>query len=229
MINNDKSAVIVFAKMPVAGKVKTRLAIDYDNEFAVEFYKNCAAHIFYEISQLKELGIDSYLFYGIDDKVTEIKKWVNKNFNYCPQANGDLGNKISQAFQKVFAQGKTKIIIVGTDIPDITKETIINSFDSLNTSDIVISPSNDGGYNLLGMKKFYPELFKEIEWSTGDVFNKTIERTKRLGLTARFEKCLIDIDDKNDLIEWLSLENKGNSQLRFVIQTLLKERGGRNE
>ena len=58
--------------------------------------------------------------------------------------------------------GKTKIIIVGTDIPDITKETIINSFDSLNTSDIVISPSNDGGYNLLGMKKFYPELFKEI-------------------------------------------------------------------
>ena len=128
MTNFENAAIIIFAKLPAAGKVKTRLAAEIGNNFAMTFYIKCADHIFDEVSQLKNHGIDCYLFYGTDDNISEIKKWVNKNFVYTPQSDGDLGNKMSKAFQNVFAHGKKKIIIIGTDIPDISKEIINHKY-----------------------------------------------------------------------------------------------------
>ena len=224
MTNNDKSAVIIFAKMPEPGKVKTRLAEELGNTFAVEFYKNCAAHIFNEISQLKKYGIDCYLFYGIDNNISEIKKWVNKNFIYNPQTGGDLGNKMSAAFQNVFAHGKNKVIIVGTDIPDISKEIFLKAFDELDKNDFVISPSHDDGYNFLGMKSYYPEVFQNIKWSSEEVFPKTIDAIKKLNLKVSVGKSLIDIDDKKDLNEWLANIEDGNTSLKFLIKNILDEK-----
>lgn len=221
MTNNENSVIIIFAKLPVPGKVKTRMAADLGNDFAVTFYKNCAEHIFSEVSQLKKYGIDCYLFYGIDDDVSKIKKWVNKKFIYNPQVEGDLGNKMSSAFQNVFAHGKNKVIIIGTDIPDISKEIILNAFEALEKNDMVISPAHDGGYYLLGMKKYMPELFHDIEWSTEEVFKKTINKAEQLSLKITNADKLIDIDDKYDLIEWLNDSGNGNTKLKLIIKNSL--------
>ncbi|MBU2491955.1 MAG: TIGR04282 family arsenosugar biosynthesis glycosyltransferase [Bacteroidetes bacterium] len=221
LANDDNSAVIIFAKMPEPGKVKTRLASDLGNDLAIEFYKYNAAYIFEELSQLNKLGIDCYLFYGIDNNVSEIKKWVNKNFIYKPQTGGDLGNKMSDAFQTVFAHGKNKVIIIGTDIPDLSKDILLNAFNQLDNSDFVISPSHDGGYNFLGMKSFYPEVFQNIKWSSEEVFPKTIRQIKELGLSIKVEESLIDIDDKIDLMTWLSEPGIGNVQLKKIMKKLL--------
>lgn len=222
MTNFENSAIIIFAKLPAAGKVKTRLAAEIGNNFATEFYKNCAAHIFNEVSQLKKHGIDCYLFYGIDDNISEVKKWVDKNFIYNPQSYGNLGNKMSQAFQNVFAHGKKKVIIVGTDIPDLTKKILMNAFKLLEENDLVISPSHDGGYVLLGMKNYYPELFENIEWSTEEVFSKTTDKIKELGLNVKIEERLCDIDNQTDLMKWLSESDTGNIKLKNTISELLK-------
>lgn len=214
MINNENCAVIIFAKQPVPGKVKTRLAADLGNDFAVGFYKKCALHIFNEVSELHNFGIDCYLFYGVDDDESEIKVWVDKNFVFKPQAEGDLGNKMKCAFQNVFMNGKNKVIIVGTDIPDITAEILLNAFEILNENDIVISPSHDGGYNFLGMNNFYPELFENIKWSTSEVLQKTISKIEGLGLNLEIAESFLDIDDKTDLMNWLTDLNNGNVKLK---------------
>lgn len=222
MIDNANSAIIIFAKQPVTGKVKTRLAAEMGNDFAVEFYKKCAAHIFDEVSELHNFGIDCYLFYGVDDDIAEVKTWVDKNFIFCPQVDGDLGHKMSCAFQKVFEDKISKAIIVGTDVPDINAEILLNAFTDLEQIDIVISPSHDGGYNFLGMNNFYPELFQNIKWSTGEVFQKTIFKTSELGLIIKITECLFDIDEKPDLMNWVSDLNKGNIKLKNIIADLIK-------
>lgn len=221
MINNENCAVIIFAKLPVPGKVKTRLAAELGNEFAVEFYKKCATHIFNEISELHNFGIDCYLFHGIEDDVSEIKTWVDKNFIFFPQAAGDLGIKMSSAFQKVFADKFNKVIIVGTDVPDITAEILLNAFETLNENVVVISPSYDGGYNFLGLCNFYPELFEDINWSTPEVLQKTINKIEELGLNVEFVESLLDIDDKNDLTNWLSDISNGNIELKNNILEII--------
>jgi len=222
MINNENCAIIIFAKQPVPGKVKTRLAADLGNDFAVEFYKKCAAHIFNEVSELHNFGIDCYLFYGIDDDVSEVKTWVDKNFIFNRQTEGDLGNKMSNAFQKVFADKVSKAIIVGADVPDITTEILLKAFNALEQNDIVISPSHDGGYNFLGLNNFYPDLFQSIKWSTDEVFQKTINKTEELGLNIEIAESLLDIDDKTDFMNWTADLESGNSQLKLLIKTTLE-------
>lgn len=225
MINYNKAAVIIFAKLPEPGKVKTRLATGIGNNAALQFYKKCSGHIFDQIAALKNKGIDCYLFYGVDNNISDVKKWVNKNFIYNPQSAGDLGNKMSSAFQNVFAHGNNKIIIVGTDIPDISKEIILKAFDELEQNDIVISPSGDGGYNFLGMNNYYPELFQNIKWSTVEVLTKTIEAAESLKLRIAYSESFTDIDDKEDLLLWLAENNLGNISLKLAIKNILDKNG----
>lgn len=216
------SAVIIFAKLPAAGKVKTRLAAETGSDTAVAFYKHCASHIFDEVEKLKTYGIECYLFYGSGDDAAVMKKWINKNFVFTPQSEGDLGDKMSSAFQNVFAHGKKKILIIGTDIPDITKEIFLNAFTALDKDDIVISPSYDGGYNFLGMKDFYPSLFENIKWSTPEVYPATLNKINELGLRVKAAESFADIDNKKDLTEWLADSNTGNVRLKKIIGEIVK-------
>ena len=125
------------------------------------------------------------------------------------------------AFKKAIEKGSENTIIIGTDIPDISSEIIKRALKALENTDVVIGPSNDGGYYLLGMKKLYKDLFIGIEWSRDSVLHNTIERLNNLNLSYSMLPELIDIDTEEDLKMWLA-DNTGTktTQLKAKVESL---------
>lgn len=125
------------------------------------------------------------------------------------------------AFDSSFSYESRKVIIIGTDAPDISSEILQSSIDALDTSDIVIGPALDGGYYLLGMKQLHGHLFKDIEWSTGSVLQKTIEKAQAHHLTVQLLPSLTDIDTIEDLTGWRNCSKSINlSELFYFTKKL---------
>lgn len=207
--NANSVSLIIFARFPTPGRVKTRLAKGLGEEPAAEFYKLCAEHVF-KVSRKVSRNFNRYLFYSDKDDIERIRQWVGWRFYYAAQADGDLGERIGQGFTTVFGHGAQKAIILATDVPDISAKTIDDAVRALDSCDVVIGPCHDGGYYLLGLKKIYRELFVDIPWSTGQVLDHTLRVIKSLGLTVRLLPTLTDIDTEEDLLRWCS-EKRTNS------------------
>lgn len=204
MKNNNRKAIIVFTRYPVLGKVKTRLASETSREFAFSFYKTCAEHTFNELNYLNYRECDIFIFGSEEKDLHQIKAWTDNSFIYCSQEGDNLGEKMFNAFKKIFDKNYKKVIIVGTDAPDITSDLIQNGFNVLNENDCVIGPANDGGYYLLGFNGRVLNLFSSINWSTNSVLDQTIKKIKKLGIKYFLLDELIDVDTRDDLIQWHS-------------------------
>lgn len=190
----------MFAKYPEPGKVKTRLASETGSKFATKFYRICAEHIFNEVQKNDAQG---FLFLPASDDTSLIKNWAGKNFIYNLQIGNSLGEKMKNAFEVVSNFGYNSAIIIGTDIPDMSSAIITSSIKNLNSCEVVISPSDDGGYSLLGMNKLFPFLFSEMEWSTDSVFPTTINRLDIHKIDYKIQAALHDVDNLNDLKRYL--------------------------
>jgi rSAM/selenodomain-associated transferase 1 len=212
------NALIVFVKYPKAGKVKTRLAEGTSHEFASNVYKLCAEKIFLEINSLKNFS--RYIFYSEEKDKEKIIEWTKNKFFYFPQQGGDLGERMLNAFEFVLSQNNRKAIIIGTDIPDLSKEIILEAVNALDESDLVLGPSHDGGYYLLGLNKVYADLFEDIEWSSNVVFSSTISKTKSANLKVKKLQMLRDIDTKDELDNWMMQTD--NLELKKKILSSLK-------
>ncbi len=216
---NKTAGLIIFTKYPEYGKVKTRLAATIGNGKAMKFYKTCAEHLFDSALALND-SVEIFLFYSPEKDFAKIKKWIARDFSYIPQTDNDLGLRMADAFENLFDNNFRKVVIVGTDIPDVNAELLIHAFRALDNNDIVIGPAYDGGYYLLGMKKFFPALFQGIEWSTNKVFDLTVEKAKKAGLKVEIIKKLHDIDTEMELLNWLkSKDGDANfkEQLRKAV------------
>ena len=213
----DKKGVILFVKYPNLGEVKTRLASKTNKNFALEFYKIVAEYVFNEIGKLGP-GIDILLFYSGKDSLSKIKSWVKKDFLFFPQNGEDLGERMSDAFFHAFKNNYEMVLILGSDIPEISVDTIGSAFSYLSESNVVISPSEDGGYSLLGTDKYYPLLYQNIEWSSDSVFEKTKEVIESNNLHLKVLPVLNDVDTLPDLKKWLM--NSKNSKLTGKIKLL---------
>ena len=216
--SNSQNAVIVFVRYPEKGKVKTRLAEGTNKNFARGVYKLCVEKIFREINSLKKFN--KYVFYSEEKDKDRIVKWTKKKFHYLAQQGKDLGERMKNAFEIVLRQHNQKAIIIGTDIPDLSKEIILQAEEALGESDVVIGPSHDGGYYLLGMKKVHNNLFEDIEWSSGLVFNSTMEKALSLNLKVKELQMLRDIDTKEELDSWLMQTD--NMEVKRKILSLSK-------
>jgi rSAM/selenodomain-associated transferase 1 len=192
-------ALIVFARYPHAGQVKTRLASTMGAQRASTFYRRCAEKIFAESGRV---CCRRYLFYADEADAERVRQWVGRHFCCLPQSVGDLGLRMADAFDHVFREGPRQAIIIGSDIPDLTAEILAEAFQLLDQCDIVLGPTFDGGYYLLGMRQLYRELFLHIAWSTPAVFDQTLEVVDRLGLKLSYLPRLIDIDTEEDLRRW---------------------------
>ena len=146
-----KTSLIIFARFPSKGKVKTRLAKDTGDDYALSFYTLCAEEI---LRQTKKLNsFNKYLFYTEAEEKEKVMRWAGSKYLYALQEGKDLGERILHAFELAFSHHAEKVIIIGTDVPDLDADTIKEAEKKLNEADLVIGPSNDGGYYLLGMKK----------------------------------------------------------------------------
>lgn len=190
------SLLIIFYRNPELGKVKTRLAKTIGEEKALAIYLKLSSHT---RDSTEELAVAKVIYYS-EFADTE-DHWPNTSYQKKVQHGNDLGEKMHDAFVNAFADGYKSACIIGTDCLELTPSIIKNAFKQLKTHDAVIGPALDGGYYLLGMNKFHPEIFKEKSWSTASVCADTILDFKNLKLSFSKLETLSDIDDENDLLQ----------------------------
>jgi uncharacterized protein len=190
----SKNVLILFIKNPEYGKVKTRLAETAGERKAYQTYKKLLRHTLHVtagVNVQREIWYSSFI-----DK----KDGIDENlFKKHLQQGSNLGERMKQAFQKVFSEGCEKAVIIGSDCPGISSGILKDAFSKLDNHDLVIGPAEDGGYYLLGMKTFYPSVFDRITWSTNTVFNDTMKRIDSLNLDCHRLRVLNDIDTEADL------------------------------
>lgn len=213
----DFTSVGIFVKLPQAGKVKTRLAEKIGDKSAADFYKLCAEIVTGEVLTLNN-HVRRYIFYSDAGDVNRIRKWIGKGYYLVPQVEGDLGKRLENAAEIMLDHGSRKAIIIGSDIPDIHAGVVDRAIQLLDSNDVVIGPSQDGGYYLIGFKKLHPELFQEILWSTGKVFEQTLNAANRLNLTVGRLPVMVDIDTTADLSEWaITADRKRFKKLLEIV------------
>lgn len=188
-----KNALIIFVRKPELGKVKTRLAKGLGDEKALAVYKELLQHT-HDITI--GLNCDKFIFYT--DSVENNDIWENDIYNKNEQEGDTLGDRMFLAFHKLFQLNYKNVVIIGSDCPSLSSTIINEAFERLGKDDIVIGPSSDGGYYLLGISKLIPELFQNKRWSTDTVLTDTIKDTVKLKKQCSFLIELTDIDTIED-------------------------------
>ncbi len=198
------NALIIFIKNPVKGKVKTRLARTVGDEAALAIYLQLLAMTRLLAANLKTAK--RYVFYS--DYIDIDDDWSNTIFEKKLQIGNDLGERMYNAFDEISKQNQ-KVIIIGSDCPDINNEILQTGFEALDTHNYVLGPSLDGGYYLLGSSTDFEDfnkhqfLFENMIWSTDKVFAETENRIKKIKKKLLLLPTLNDIDDEEDWREWL--------------------------
>jgi rSAM/selenodomain-associated transferase 1 len=170
----NKDLLIIFTRNPELGKVKTRLSSRIGNDAALRIYKFLLKHTA-EIT--KELKVVKEVCYS--EKIKKDDIWDTDIYSKKLQKGTDLGERMHHAFKQGFNEGYTHIIIIGSDMYELSKEDLEAAFRSLMDHDYIIGPAKDGGYYLLGMKRFTSELFKNKNWGTDTVLQATLNDLKK--------------------------------------------------
>lgn len=182
----SKNLLIIFTKNPELGKCKTRLAKSIGDISALKVYKYLLQHT---AKVTQEITANKEVFYN--QTPIENDNFSSAYFSKKTQTGADLGEKMSNAFQEGFSNKYEKIVIIGSDLYDLETKDIQEAFLQLEKSDYVIGPAKDGGYYLLGMKKFTPKIFQQINWSTSTVLEETLQLLKN--------KKVVLLQEKNDI------------------------------
>jgi uncharacterized protein len=194
---SDKKCMLLFIKFPEKGTVKSRLAKDIHEDSALSLYRN---FVFDILKTLKTRKYQLKLCFCPPDDLDKVSAWLGKGYSYMPQQGKDLGERMKNAFRETFSEGFAKVLLIGSDIPDLTC-TIIEEAYEFDNYDAVIGPSLDGGYYLIGFKydTFSPEIFEGMHWGTDRIFRDTMDvlRKKRYRVHILPEKR--DIDTLEDL------------------------------
>lgn len=193
--------VIFYVKWPQKGKVKTRLAREIGSDYAVDLYR---CFILDLTDTLKKLSQDVILCYSPIDSETVFRSWLGDRFRYSPQSDGDLGIRMKRSFIQEFENGYERVVLIGSDTPDLPAETLKQAFTELEETDAVIGPAVDGGYWLIGFRSsgFYPGVFEGISWSTETVLAETMKRFRQKTVPVAVLLQRRDIDTLDSLSKW---------------------------
>ena len=173
MKNLNKNLLLILTRNPELGKCKTRLAAKTGDQAALDIYKFLLAHT---VSVTENLKTDKQVHYSVAIRKNDI--WNTNIYDKKLQDGDNLGIRMLNAFNQGFKDGYKNIIIVGSDMFDITTEDLNNAFEQLDQHNFVIGPATDGGYYLLGMKKLNSAIFKNKIWGTDTVLQDTLDNLK---------------------------------------------------
>lgn len=194
MTSLSTTALIIFVRSPVYGKVKTRLARDIGDEKALEVYHLLLKHT-YDITI--PLNCRKFVYYA--DEVTDPDLWSNSGYSKKPQSGKDLGERMHHSFNEIFAQGFKKVLIIGSDCYQLTTAILEKAIYLLDQNSAILGPAKDGGYYLLGLRTFIPEVFTGKQWSTDQVAAQTINDFSILNIPFALLQELSDVDELSDL------------------------------
>lgn len=190
----ENRLLIILVKNPELGKVKTRLAASIGEEGALNVYKQLLEHT---RNVTQDLPFDKAVFYS--DYVDHNDEWDNTVYQKHHQGGGEFGVRVARAFEWGFENDYDHICVIGSDCYELETRILLDAFVRLGEHDVVIGPSLDGGYYLIGMKDPHLFLFRNKHWSAGAVLKETIEDIEEHDLSACLLAVLRDVDVERDL------------------------------
>ncbi|MDG1394667.1 MAG: TIGR04282 family arsenosugar biosynthesis glycosyltransferase [Flavobacteriaceae bacterium] len=188
----NKNIIIVFVRNPKLGKVKTRLSKTIGNEDALKVYKILLKHT---ESVLGTASSDKVVYYS--EEIQKNDLWNASIYQKKLQKGTDLGARMLMAFETAFEDSYENVVIVGSDLFELKPIHLKKAFEALENHEVVLGPSLDGGYYLLGMTKLHPTLFKNKQWGTDSVLESTLKDLKKHNV--KLLEALNDIDTFEDL------------------------------
>ncbi len=197
--------LVVFVKDPRPGAVKTRLARDVGPDTAALVYRALAEAVL-ESTTPAPGEYERLVFFDPPEARRALREWLPGVWLRA-QARGDLGERLADAFARAFARGAARVAIVGSDAPELSRETVLRALAALDAADVVLGPAEDGGYYLIALREPHPELVRGVDWSTPAVLRQTLERAATARLEVRRLEPLRDVDTLADIrAVWPALE-----------------------
>ena len=224
-----EGAIIIFAKAPVPGAVKTRMCPPLTPDEAASLHGSLVMDAVERTRSLR--GFDSFLACtpGMDHPFFQTLA-ARHRLHLCDQEGEDLGRRMDHAFTAVFNRGYAYALLVGTDIPNLSSRHYHRAKEVLQNADVVLGPAKDGGYYLVGLKQPVPALFADIPWSTGSVLAQSLDRAERAGLVVGLLDPERDLDTFDDVQAFLHEETESGKQSLStrtgnVLHTLIQRHG----
>ena len=216
-----KQAVIMYTRVPLAGQTKTRLMPYLSPEQCCRLHENFLMDI---CRTCEQVSADVLVFCTPWEERERLTHLWNKEFPMFPQIGKDLGEGMANAFRKAFALGYEKVLLMGTDVPHMRADTLTGQFERLEGADVVINPTCDGGYCLIGMKEPQDAIWQITEYGTGTVFEETVAHIRDLNLTVSVGETYLDIDTEEDLKAfWREMKEHANMQAEHTRKYLAFE------
>jgi len=214
--------LVVFCRYPVPGRVKTRLVPTLGRLGAAELHRRLTERV---ISLAEGVaagrGADLEIAYAGGSRGA-VSRWVGRRRRVVPQSGGDLGERMASVFRSAFREGVRRVVLVGTDIPAVTADDLEQALDALHSANVVLGPSLDGGYWLIGLDR-PAGVFEAVPWGTPQVRRRTLALAAERGLRVSELRPLRDLDTPDDLRNEGWSGKIGGPYLSVIIPALQEE------
>lgn len=196
--------VVMFAKAPIPGKVKTRLASTIGFELAAAYHAAFLVDLSSTLGKLRQQNpsVRTFLSHAGQRDHHTLSRIISEGLQPEAQADGDLGERLDACARAHLEPGQhqaSKLIIIGSDSPTLSVEHFQDAIEALDRVDVVFGPSFDGGYYLVGMRTHAPIIFEDIEWSTPLVLARSLQQCRRGALSYELLEFYYDVDTIDDL------------------------------
>lgn len=196
--------MIIFLKYPTPGRVKTRLAQSIGDEAAAAIYR---ASVELTLSRLDLFRPNTVVCVDPPADIDKTKQWLENAWHLRAQEGANLGQRLQAATRQAFSEGAKRVIVIGTDSPWLFPGDIMRAFEHLESADVALGPTEDGGYYLIGLSKEAPGLFEQINWSSSAVFKETVSRAGALKLKTSRLQLGYDLDYPADVERFVNEES----------------------
>lgn len=216
MPSTDPRRILMFVKAPVAGFAKTRLSPALSAAEAAKLYHVMAQDTLTVAQQVAGASVE--VAYWAHPESPD-PSWLGKNLNWFPQQGRDLGERLENAAAYLLKKESRPLVIVGSDLPGLTTALLEKAFGLLARASVVLGPSEDGGYYLIGLTGLHPELFSGISWSQSVVFAQTVKKLNDGRVPYKLLPGRRDLDTAEDLRrfqehpDWISPDFKATRDL----------------
>jgi len=182
--------------------VKTRLASVLEEDATLEIYRRFALDI---LDTLLRGHLALRIFFYPPEAGRKVRDWLGSEHRYVAQQGEDLGERMKNAFLSAFNEGFSRVVLIGSDLPDLPLRFVKEAVAALSSSDAVVGPARDGGYYLIGFNanRFPQDVFRDIDWGTPTVFQETSRVLQGQGYDVWTLPQWDDIDTYEDLLRFM--------------------------
>jgi len=220
-------SLLLFARLPVAGKVKTRLLPRYTPEEALQLHRALLSDSLDLLNRCAVLASAAPTLCLSDEGTLDPELSARLGAaSVTLQHGSSMGERLARAFQERFAARSRQVVILGSDSPHLPAERVLRAFQALEKEEVVVGPARDGGYYLIGAARLHPELFRGIPWGTGQVYRETVRRARKEGISIASLPAWDDVDLPESVAalwkEFLHREKTGGGEVPRATDRLLR-------